>query len=113
MIKPFAVVDIGTNSIRLGVVQPEQDLSYTLLSLQKEVVRLGEGEYQSRRLTPEAIDRGVLVLSKFAEVARGFDVSDVTVLATSALREAENQAEFLERAAAEAGVEVHVIPGAE
>src|SRR4051794_23396066 len=111
--KPFAVVDIGTNSVRLGVVQPEGDLTYSILSLHKEVVRLGEGEFPRNRLTPEAIDRGVLVLQKFAEVARGFGVEDITVFATSALREADNQAEFLERAAADAGVEVHVISGAE
>jgi exopolyphosphatase/guanosine-5'-triphosphate,3'-diphosphate pyrophosphatase len=110
---PFAVVDIGTNSIRLGVVQPELDHTYSMLSQQKEVVRLGEGEFATNRLTPQAIDRGVLVLRKFAEVARGYGVSDITVLGTSALREAENQAEFLQRAEAEAGVEVHVISGAE
>ena len=111
--KPFAVVDIGTNSIRLGVVQPEPDHTYTILSQQKEVVRLGEGEFATNQLTPEAIARCVLVLRKFAEVARGYDVSDITVLGTSALREAENQGEFLQQAEQEAGVEVHVISGAE
>jgi len=111
--KPFAVVDIGTNSIRLGVVQPEIDHTYTILSQQKEMVRLGEGEFATNQLTPQAIDRGVLVLRNFADVARGYGVSDITVLGTSALREAENQAEFLERAEEEAGTEVHVISGAE
>lgn len=111
--KPFAVVDIGTNSIRLGVVQPEADHTYTILSQQKEVIRLGEGEFATNQLTQAAMDRGVLVLRKFADVARGYGVSDLTVLGTSALREAQNQAEFLERAEREAGVEVHVISGAE
>ena len=58
--KPFAVVDIGTNSIRLGVVQPEPDHTYTILSQQKEVVRLGEGEFATNQLTPEAIATRVL-----------------------------------------------------
>lgn len=111
--KPFAVIDIGTNSIRLGVVQPEKDLAYSLLNQQKEVVRLGEGEYASNRLTHDAIDRGILVLSKFVEMARGYDVADITVLATSALREAENQSDFVERAREDLGVDVHVISGAE
>jgi exopolyphosphatase/guanosine-5'-triphosphate,3'-diphosphate pyrophosphatase len=111
--QPFAVIDIGTNSIRLGVVQPNPDLTYTLLSQHKEVVRLGEGEFASNRLTPAAIDRGILVLSKLVEVARGYGASDVTVLGTAALREAENQSEFVERAREEAGLEVHVISGAE
>jgi len=111
--KPFAVIDIGTNSIRLGVVQPEGELTYSLLNQQKEVVRLGEGEFASNHLTPAAMERGLLVLSKFVNVARGYDVSDITVLATSALREAENQSEFVERVREEIGVEVHVISGAE
>lgn len=111
--KPFAVIDIGTNSIRLGVVQPEVNHTYTILSQQKEVVRLGEGEFATNQLTPAAMDRGVLVLRRFADVARGYGVSDLTVLGTSALREAQNQSEFLERAEQEAGVEVHVISGAE
>lgn len=111
--KPFAVVDIGTNSIRLGVVQPEPGGAYSLLTQQKEVVRLGEGEFARNRLTPAAMERGLLVLGKFAEVARGYGADEITVLATSALREAENQREFVSRALAEAGVEVHVISGAE
>ncbi|MCC2669909.1 MAG: Exopolyphosphatase [Armatimonadetes bacterium] len=110
---PFAVVDIGTNSIRLGVVQPEPDHTYTILSQQKEVVRLGEGEFATNHLTADAIARGVLVLRKFADVARGYGVSDITVLGTSALREAENQGEFLQQAEQDAGVEVQVISGAE
>lgn len=110
---PFAVVDIGTNSIRLGVVQPERDRSYQILQQQKEVIRLGEGEFASNRLTGEAIDRGILVLGKFAEIARGYGVADITVLGTAALREAANRQEFVDRARKEAGVEVHVISGAE
>ncbi len=110
---PFAVVDIGTNSIRLGVVKPEPDLSYSILALHKETIRLGEGEFASNRITPAAMDRGILVLTKFAQVARGFQVDDVVVIATAALREAENQAEFVERARDEAGVDVSIVSGAE
>ncbi len=111
--KPFAVMDIGTNSVRLGVVQPLGDLTYTLLNRQKEVVRLGEGEFASNRLTPEAIDRAILVIKKFAEMARGYHATDITVFGTAALREAENQQEFVDRAREVADVEVHVISGAE
>ena len=110
---PFAVMDIGTNSIRLGVVQPLGDLTYSLLNQQKEVVRLGEGEFASNRLIPEAIDRAILVLTKFAAMARGYNAREIIVLGTAALREAENQADFVERAREEAGVDVHVISGAE
>lgn len=111
--RPFGVVDIGTNSIRLGVVQPEPDFGYSLLSLQKEVVRLGEGEFATNRLTPEAMDRALLVLRHFAEVARGYGAEEITVLGTAALREAENQIDFVNRARREAEVDVSVVSGAE
>jgi exopolyphosphatase/guanosine-5'-triphosphate,3'-diphosphate pyrophosphatase len=111
--RPFAVVDIGTNSVRLGVVQPEPEHAYAILAQHKEVVRLGEGEFASNELTEDAIDRALLVLRKFVEVARGFGAEEITVLGTAALREAENQGDFIERAREEFGVDVHVISGAE
>ncbi len=111
--KPFAVIDIGTNSVRLGVVQPDEDQTYQLLAQQKEVVRLGEGEYANNCLTDEAIERGIVVLAKFARIARSYGAEKIEALATSALREAENQQEFVERAREEADVEVRVISGAE
>ena len=73
-------IDALCCSIRLGVVQPDPDHTYTILSQQKEVVRLGEGEFATNQLTPQAIERGVLVLRNFADVARGYGVSDITVL---------------------------------
>ena len=110
---PFAVIDIGTNAIRLGVVQPEMGLDYSVLSQQKEIVRLGEGSYARNQLLPEAMDRALLVLRKFVESARNQNPSSTIVIATSAVREADNREEFLDRAREEAGVEVRVISGVE
>lgn len=109
----FAAIDIGTNSIRLAVVRVEEAQRLTTLSLQREVVRLGEGEYETNRMTPAAIERGVLVCVKFAEMARGFGANEIIAFATSAVREAENRDEFIERVWREAGIEVRVISGVE
>ena len=43
--KIFAAMDIGTNSVRLGVVEVQKDYTWTTLASQKQVVRLGEGEF--------------------------------------------------------------------
>src|SRR5688572_28801477 len=80
-LKRFAVIDIGTNSIRLAVVQPEGPGAYSVLSEQKEVVRLGEGEFTGNRLTTAAMDRALLVCAQFAEAARAQGAPDVTALA--------------------------------
>ena len=76
------------------------------------MVRLGSGSGDMKRLAPDAIDRGVAALVRLARLAAVHD-ADIHAVATSAVREAENAAEFLERARNEAGVEVEVISGVE
>jgi exopolyphosphatase/guanosine-5'-triphosphate,3'-diphosphate pyrophosphatase len=109
----FAAIDIGTNSIRLAVARVEDDGHLTTLAVHREVVRLGEGEFESGRMTPVAIARGVLVCTKFADVARGFGAEEIVAFATSAVREAENREEFIERVRKEVDIEVRVISGVE
>jgi exopolyphosphatase/guanosine-5'-triphosphate,3'-diphosphate pyrophosphatase len=115
MIGPKIVgfIDIGTNSVRLLVVRINPNRSYTVLSQEKEVVRLGEGEFRDQMLTPEAIFRGVTVVKKFAELSRAYGAEEVIAVATSAAREAKNQIDLLNRLREEARVDVSVISGKE
>ena len=108
----FAAIDIGTNSVRLAVVRIENGVP-TTLAVHREVVRLGEGEFETNRMTPAAIERGALVCSRFADVARGFGAHEIVALATSAVREAENREDFIERVRELADLEVSVISGME
>ena len=66
--KVAAFLDMGTNSVRLLVVRLDPGGVYTVLNQQREVVRLGEGEFQEQLLQPEAMDRAVLVCRKFNDV---------------------------------------------
>jgi exopolyphosphatase/guanosine-5'-triphosphate,3'-diphosphate pyrophosphatase len=110
----LACFDIGTNSVRLMVVRLEKDGVWSTLTVQKEPVRLGEGEFGGRSaLTPEAMDRGVLVCRTFGDLARAHGASDFVAVATSATREAANQGAFVRRLRAEAGLDVHVVSGKE
>jgi len=106
-------VDIGTNSIRLLVARLKGRGAYTVLSDQKEAVRLGEGEFRAGLLAPEAMDRAVLVASRFAGLARSFGASEIVAVATSATREARNRDVLLSRLRSEAGLDVRVISGEE
>ncbi len=106
-------LDIGTNSVRLLVVRIDANHSYTTITQQKQVVRLGESEAIDHSLLPEAIERAVLVCGKFAQLARSYGAEEIIAVATSATREARNQKEFLRRLRHEAGIEVRVIPGKE
>ncbi|HLJ55404.1 MAG TPA: Ppx/GppA phosphatase family protein [Chthonomonadaceae bacterium] len=109
----FAAIDIGTNSIRLAVVRNEDGDKTNTLAIQREVVRLGEGEFETDEMTDDAMKRGALVCTRFAEAARGFGASEIIAFATSAVREAENREEFIDRVRNEAGIEVRVISGME
>ena len=103
-------IDIGTNSVRMMVVRLNPTLSYTVLSLQKEMVRLGAGGFDDMFLRREAIDRTVLVCRKFAELSRHYGADEIIAVATSAAREARNQNVLVERLR-ERRVELGIISG--
>jgi Exopolyphosphatase len=95
------------------VVRFNPNHSYSILTRQKQQVRLGEGEFDDEEITPEAIDRACLVCRKFVDLARTFAAEEFVAVATSAAREAQNQAELLGRIRREAQLDVRVIPGRE
>ncbi len=88
------------------------DGGFEVITTEKEMVRLGQGSGEMKQLADEAIDRGVAALSRMAAVAASHG-ADIAAVATSATREAENRQVFIDRALAEAGVEVEVISGYE
>jgi exopolyphosphatase / guanosine-5'-triphosphate,3'-diphosphate pyrophosphatase len=108
-----AFVDIGTNSVRLLVVRLNPNHSYTILTRQKQQVRLGEGEFEDDEIRPDAIERLVLVCKTFHDLARSFNAEEFVAVATSAMREATNQLGILHLLRQEAGFEVRVISGQE
>ena len=106
-------VDIGTNAVRLLVVRINPNFSYTIISQEKEVVRLGEEEFKDNILKPQAMERAIFVCGKFANLARTYGASEILAVGTSAIREAKNQCEFLQRVNNETGLNVNVITGQE
>jgi len=106
-------LDMGTNSIRLLVVRLNPNHSYTILTRQKQQVRLGEGEFEDEEITPEAMERAVVVCKKFTELARTFHSEESVAVATSAAREASNQNELLHMIRQEALLDIRVISGRE
>ncbi len=107
-----AAIDLGTNSFHLVVARVDAEGRFDVLATEKEMVRLGSGAGDMNALAPAAIDRGIATLGRFRQLAESFG-ADITAVATSALREAENRNEFLDRASREAGVSVEVVSGVE
>ena len=108
-----AFIDLGTNSVRLLVVRLNPNCSFTVISKEKEVIRLGEDEFIDHNLRREAMDRAVHVCAKFAELSRTYGADDIIAVATSAAREATNQDVLVERMREEAGLELGIISGKE
>jgi exopolyphosphatase/guanosine-5'-triphosphate,3'-diphosphate pyrophosphatase len=95
------------------VVRFNPNHSYSILTRQKQQVRLGEGEFDDEEITHEAIDRTCLVCRKFVDLARTFSAEEFIAVATSAAREASNQAELLARLQHDALLDVRVVSGRE
>ena len=108
----IAAIDIGTNSVHMVVARVSGAGRFEIITRHKEMVRLGSGKPEMKELEPDAIDRGVAALDRCRRIASKHDAKLVAV-ATSAVREADNAAVFIDRALTEAGVVVEVISGFE
>jgi exopolyphosphatase/guanosine-5'-triphosphate,3'-diphosphate pyrophosphatase len=105
-----AVMDLGSNSFRM-VVFRERDGSWERERELARAVRLGEGLASSGRLADRAMGRGLRALEEFARACQAAGLRDgqVDAVATSAVRDADNGAEFLADACARTGLDVRVL----
>jgi len=108
-----AFLDIGTNSVRMLLARIDPNHSFSVISQQKEVIRLGEGEFQDGHLQPQAIRRAVIVCSQFVQMAKAHAAAEIIAVATSASRDATNQGVFLRRLNREAQLDCRIISGKE
>ncbi len=108
----WCAIDLGTNSFHLVVARVDEHGHFDVLDREKEVVRLGSGAGPLRRLSPEAIERGLAALDRFGRIADSFG-APIAAVGTSALREAANRDEFVRRASDEIGIDVEVVSGVE
>ena len=100
----LGIVDLGSNTARLSVFDFEPPHWYRLSDEIRERVRLGEGmglrsggDRVQPSLTPAAIDRAEAALHLFADYANAVGLPEIDVIATSAVRDAENRDDLLER----------------
>lgn len=105
-----AVVEIGTNSVKLLVGDVRGAEVVPVLELSRQT-RLGRGFYPHRRLQPGPVNETAATVAAFGRRAREAGATAVRALATSAAREALNPERLLEAVRAAAGLEVEIIPG--
>jgi exopolyphosphatase/guanosine-5'-triphosphate,3'-diphosphate pyrophosphatase len=107
-----AAIDCGTNSIRLLIADVTNGNFKEVLRTM-EIVRLGQGVDQNKAFHPDAIDRTLAAVEKFAGHIKSKGVEKVRFCATSATRDASNRELFTDGVKKILGIEVEVIPGEE
>ncbi len=106
---PVAIIDIGSNSVRLVVYAGSARMPSTLFN-EKVMAGLGKCVASTGKLSDEAQERALGALSRFHILIRQMGVRKTRVVATAAVREASNGAEFMERVR-EIGFEPELLPG--
>jgi len=109
----IGAIDIGTNSMRLIIAEAHPDGSYRVLDDEKELTRLGAGLDASGKLSAKSIDHAVATLASMVRIASGFGVKMLRAVATSAVREASNGADFCRLAQQRTGLSVEIISAEE
>lgn len=113
VIVKVCIIDIGTNSIHVIYARIEPNGTYEIVGRDKEMVQLGQGTLVTGRLPDESMERTLEALERFKYLARSKGATEILVVATSAIREAENGKAFVKRVREELSLKVRIISGAE
>ena len=109
----YAVVDVGTNSVKFVIGGRADDGSWTTVVDRAEVTRLGEGLDETGELQPEPMERTIAAIAEMAEESRGMGVAETAAVGTAGLRIASNSDRFVEAVRDRTGIEVEVVSGEE
>lgn len=109
-VRPIAVIDIGSNSVRLVVFDGLQRSPQTLFN-EKVMCGLGKELRLTGRMSDASVDSACTTLRRYAAVIEDMDCVAVRAVATAAVRDSDNGAEFVERVLAETGIAVQVLDG--
>ena len=109
----FAVIDVGTNSIKFHIGERDADDRWRVVVDRAEVTRLGEGLHADGDIGPEPLQRTASAIAGMVEEARREGAVAIVAVGTAGLRAARNQLAVLEHFQAQTGIAVRVISGEE
>ncbi len=107
-----AIVDLGTNTFHLLITETD-GLNRTTLFRESRAAKIGQAGINKGVITEEGIGRALVVLTYFRHVLDQYGVlpEQAVAMGTSAIRVAQNQAEFIDRVRSETGIQIRVISG--
>lgn len=109
-LRRVTAIDLGTNSFHAIIVDIYPDGSFYTIDKLKEMVLLQEKESENH-LSEEAMGRGMEALRRIKKLSDSRGAEKILAYATSAIREAVNGGEFIQRVIDETGIKIHAIPG--
>ena len=107
----FGVVDVGTNSVLCLIAEQVSSTHFDVLEDWATITRIGEGISKSHKLKKTAINRTLKAVINFIDQCRRFNVDELFVIGTSALRQAENSDVFRDALRKKRKVEIEIISG--
>ena len=110
-LRRVAVIDCGTNTFNLRIVDVGASAGWIPVFGQRVPVKLGQGGVAKGIITADRMARGLDALIAMREAIRNYRVEEVHVLATSAMRDAKNGHDFVRQAKELAEVDIQVISG--
>lgn len=110
MDKSIAVIDLGTNTCNLLIAQYSHK-GYRILYQGKEGVKLGKGGIDKKMITEEGLLRAIKAIHKHQKVIEKKEVEEVVIIATSAVRDADNKDWFQQQIKEHTGLELQIISG--
>lgn len=112
MAKRTAVIDLGSNSVRMVIFEKTSRYGFHLLHEEKSRVRISESAYENGgELQEKAIARTIAALSNFVSITKAFKVRKTLFVATSAVRDASNRHAFIKEVYAKTGLQIKTITG--
>lgn len=113
MIKTIGIIDIGSNSVRLLLTEISDVNTFRIINELKEYVRLGDGLDEDGILSEKKMQSAIDTLTAYKNICSSFGVTEITTVATEAVRRAKNQQTFLNRAKEELDLSIRVLSGEE
>ena len=111
--KKVGIIDIGSNSVRLILVDVYSPSSYRIIDDLKETVRLGDELSEGGKIKKARFDFGIKTMKMFKGVLDVHGVDEVIAVATAAVRKASNGKEFIETVLSETGIKTRILTGRE
>ncbi len=109
----YAVIDIGTNSVKFNISERRDDGTWLTIIDRAEITRLGEDLEQTGEISPDAMERTVSAIAAMVDEAHKKDVAKIAAVGTMGMRTARNSQQFIDAVEQRCGVKIEVISGDE